>query len=194
MALMGRAFHFLVVLIFTACGDPSAEPSDGAGKGAIECSELPSYLCSDYPEQCRSGEADLIYTGILECYAALDTSIGCSDRSDCDEAEWFAQVGDETLRVRGCVNDVPEGMTIISEPSSELAAAAETTCEQRFQLLDEYCSGFTGADCPVREGCEVDTRQVLDPERGCATGDTYDACVRGIRFLQIGEFESLPCE
>lgn len=196
---MDRAPAFFVflqaALLVPACGDPSSNPASGSDKQGVVCSELPTYMCEEYPEECRPDEADHVYLGLYGCYATRSFPVGCSDRRGCDQAEWFAEEGTELLFVRGCFNNRPPHMTVISNPSSEMLAATETLCRDRFLFLDEYCSGFTGDECPLDEGCEIETRQVLDDERGCATGETYDACIRGLRFIaKPGLFEFVPCE
>jgi len=195
IAIMNRALKCLLtlcaVVALLACGDSLVSDAPESGKQAIQCDEVPTYMCDEYPEQCRPDEAHVLFVG-LQCYGSMRT-VNCSQRSDCVEAEWFAEVGPDPELVRGCINDPLWAGRIISEPSEELVAATATPCHERLRLLDENCRTFAGEECPLEEGCRVDTLQVLDPERGCATGETYTEC-RGVRFIQLGEIEFQPCE
>lgn len=194
---MHRALKHVVIVstlvALQACGGPSTGEVAESGKGGVQCEDLPSYTCDEYPEQCRPDEADVLFLG-LQCYGETGLAFACSERSECVEAEWFAEVGPDTYVVRGCINHQRSGMTVVSEPSDEMVAAAATPCDERLRLLDENCRMFTGDACPIDEGCRVETGQVLDPERGCATGETSTECV-GVTILAPPEmFEFLPCD
>ena len=195
--VMDRAWNCFIALSITvalqACGDPSPSDIGGPDKQATQCDELPSYVCDDYPEQCRNEEVRVLNLD-LECYVATG-SFSCSERADCVEAEWFAETSHETFLIRGCVNNRHTGLSVIETPSEEQAAATRISCAERLRLIDEHCRTFSGDACPENEGCRVNTLQVLDPDRGCATGETYTECA-GARFLQVdlGTFEFLPCE
>lgn len=121
----------------------------------------------------------------------------CSERAGCVEAEWFVQIegSREALRARGCRDNPPSGsaIVILSSPPRELLAATETSCAEVIRRLDEKCRMFSGDDCPVDEGCYIDVQQVLDPDRGCATGEIYTKC-RARTNIQLGRIEFLPCE
>lgn len=177
----------------SACGDSPSSDGPGSGKQAVKCNDLPSYMCDEYPEQCRPDENDVLFLG-FECYGTRELPLVCGERSDCVEAEAFLQIGNDAFAFRGCINSLPSGVTVVSEPSEKMIAAAATPCDERLRLIDENCRAFSGGDCPVDELCVVDTLQVLDPERDCATGETYTEC-RGATIVQVdGVFEYLPCE
>ncbi|MEM9729571.1 MAG: hypothetical protein AAF997_13360 [Myxococcota bacterium] len=177
-----------------ACGDVGTTDSVSEGQ-RVQCEQLPSFLCDEHPDDCRPDEADVLYLGPFECFGSASSPFSCSDRENCEEAEWFATNDVDTYRIRGCFNSRSESFAVISEPSAEILAAAATSCEQRFRLLDEFCAGFSADECAVAEGCKIETRRVLDPDRGCATGETFDVCIRGLSILSTpGEFEFLPCD
>ena len=119
----------------------------------------------------------------------------CSERSECVEAECVLPKSDPIpLWSEAVSTSERSGMTVVSEPSDEMVAAAATPCDERLRLLDENCRMFAGDACPVDEGCRVETGQVLDPERGCATGETYTECL-GVTILAPPEMvEFLPCD
>ena len=116
---MHRALKYVVIVstlvALQACGGPSTGEVAESGKGGVQCEDLPSYTCDEYPEQCRPDEADVLFLG-LQCYGETGLAFACSERSECVEAEWFAEVGLDTYVVRGCINHQRSGMTWSRNP------------------------------------------------------------------------------
>lgn len=175
----GSLACLLSIALTFGCGD-SSESGPYVVEGKVEhpCSTYSVYRCRhDYSDRCRVNEATRIN---FEdgCYESNSSAQNCTEIEGCVESEWLAEDGhDETVIIRGCLNDPPPGSRAISNPSEALLSAEATSCEEVFQMRREACSRLSVDDCFEQgEGCTVSTEDVIDWELSCDTGEEQQYC------------------
>jgi hypothetical protein len=163
------------------------------GKVVLPCSAHSVYRCrQDYSDTCRLNEATRIDFDD-GCYKSNRWGQNCTEIEGCVEGEWLAEdVYDQTVIIRGCLNDPPPGSRPISNPSETLLSASATSCEEVFQERREACSRLSIDKCHDEgEGCRVRVEDVIDRERFCDTGDDRQFCeypgavTLGILYLRL---------
>jgi hypothetical protein len=173
--------YCVIALVAIGCGDSNdSGPYVAEGKVVLPCSAHSVYRCwHDHSDTCRLNEATRINFDD-GCYESNSWGQNCTEIEGCVEGEWLAEDAyDQTVIIRGCLNDPPPGSRTISNPSETLLSAVATSCGEVRRQRVEACSQLSVDDClDEGEGCRVSVEDVIDIDREqyCDTGEDRQYC------------------